>query len=66
MNIITVNWNPKKIDDLRWNEICAQIVEKFGLPGNRYVTEVCESYMKFKFEDEKDSTMCRLFLSEYL
>ena len=66
MNTITVNWNPKKINQIEWNEICARIVEQFGLPGNRYITEVCEDYMKFDFKNEQDSTMCRLSLSEYL
>jgi len=66
MNDIHVNWNPKKIDHLGWNEICCRITEQFGLPGDRYVTEVSENYMKFKFRDDQDSLMCRMLLSEYL
>lgn len=66
MTEVTIPWNPKKLDQLGWNEICASIIEKFGLPGDRYVTEVCENWMKFNFKNDQDGTMCKIFLSEYL
>lgn len=47
-----------------WNETCANVVEHFGLPGNRYTTEVSENSMKFFFHDEKDALMCMLLVSE--
>jgi hypothetical protein len=30
------------------------VIEVFGLPGNRYVTELDSNYMDFKFYTEQD------------
>jgi hypothetical protein len=38
-----------------WNETCAWAVEKFGLPGDKYETQVTEDYMDFYFKDERDA-----------
>lgn len=37
-----------------WNNRLADIVEVFGLPGGRYVTELDSEYMTFKFYTEED------------
>ena len=37
-----------------WNEICAWVVEQFGLPGDRYVTHPNTDEMKFLFKNAKD------------
>lgn len=66
MTEVMIHWNPKKLNHVGWNELCASIVERFGLPGDRYVTEVCEHWMKFNFKNDQDGTMCKIFLSEYL
>ena len=47
-----------------WNETCADIVEHFGLPGDKYVTSVNTECMDFIFYDDKDALMCRLLISE--
>lgn len=49
-----------------WNELCARIIELFGLPGNKYTTEVCSDFMSFKFKNEKDAFLCKIMLSEHL
>jgi hypothetical protein len=49
-----------------WNDTTAQVVKHFGLPGDKYRTEVSVNYMKFHFIDEQDAFMCRLLLSEKL
>lgn len=49
-----------------WNESCAMIIEHFGLPGQRYTTEVSADYMKFFFKTEQDALMCNLLLSDRL
>lgn len=59
---ITVPWRNQK--DMWWNETCARIIEHFGLPGGRYVTEVSTECMHFDFENEKDELMCRLLISD--
>jgi hypothetical protein len=69
LNVVKVKWNHEQdpyVSNAWWNETCALIMERFGLPGDRYNTCVTENYMDFIFNDQKDATMCRLFLSERL
>jgi hypothetical protein len=65
MNIIQIPWTGYQ-SNIWWNNVCADVVEHFGLPGNKYTTEVSENAMKFCFRDEKDALMCRLLVSEYV
>ena len=55
-------WHPGPVS---WNEICAQVVEQFGLPGDRYTTEVGIFDMGFVFQDEQDLLLFKLKWSEY-
>ncbi len=59
---VTVPWQSQAND--WWNETCAQIVEHFGLPGGKYVTEVSADYMHFDFTDERDALLCKIMISE--
>lgn len=43
-----------------WNEICANAIQKFGLPGDRYFTHATEEYMDFYFTDERDAIVFEL------
>ncbi len=64
MTEIKIAWeNHKSLD---WNETCARIVERFGLPGEKYTTEVSVDYMKFFFKDERDALLCKIMISEEL
>ncbi len=47
-----------------WNEICAQVIEKFGLPGDRYTTEISSNWMIFYFREAEDLLMAKLTLGE--
>lgn len=47
-----------------WNDICADIVEVFGLPGDRYTSHPYENAMLFRFKSKKDFTLCQILLSE--
>lgn len=64
MNTITVPWENQS--NVWWNETCANIIEHFGLPGDRYTSHPSENYMKFVFKNDKDAFMCRLLISEAL
>jgi hypothetical protein len=64
MTEICVPW--KSQSNVWWNETCARIIEHFGLPGNRYTTEVSADDMKFFFVNDKDAFMCRIMISEEL
>ena len=60
--VVTVPWESQS--NHWWNETCADIVEHFGLPGDKYVTSVNTECMDFIFYDDKDALMCRLLISE--
>lgn len=49
-----------------WNDICASVVEHFGLPGDKYTTAVTDLEMKFEFKNEKDALLCKMMLSEHI
>ena len=61
-NVVTVPW--KSQSNVWWNQTCANIIEVFGLPGGRYVTEVSSECVHFFFENEKDAFMCKLMISD--
>jgi len=62
MVTIKVPW--KNQSNIWWNETCANIIEIFGLPGDKYTTEVSANEMLFFFQNEKDAMMCMLLISE--
>ncbi len=64
MNIVNVPW--KSQSNVWWNEVCAKIIEQFGLPGDRYTSHPSESCMKFIFKNEQDAFMCKILISEAL
>ena len=61
---IKIPWTNQKA--VWWNETCASVVEHFGLPGDRYTTEVNIDYMKFNFKTEHDAFMCKILVSDRL
>ena len=62
--VIRIPWT--KGNDYRWNELCADVVEVFGLPGNRFVSHPTMDHMDFHFKNKKDADLCRILLSEKL
>ena len=61
---VKVLWNNQ--NGFWWNETCALVLEHFGLPGTKYTSHPETDQMTFRFNNEKDATMCRLLLSERL
>jgi hypothetical protein len=49
-----------------WNEVCAQGVELFGLPGDRYITDVTADHMTWIFRQPHDALLFKLKFSEHL
>ncbi len=43
-----------------WNIVCADCVEKYGLPGDKYVTHATADFMNFHFKNEKDAIVFNL------
>jgi hypothetical protein len=60
---VLVDWNPNRNSGF-WNEICADIIEVFGLPGDRFVSSPTEDFMIFTFKNKKDAALCRILISE--
>lgn len=58
-----IAWHSK--GTMSWNEICAQVIEQFGLPGDRYFTEVGLLEMAFIFRNPQDLLLFKLKWSEY-
>jgi hypothetical protein len=56
---LTLHWGKNDYMEL-WNMRMAQVVELFGLPGDRYVTDVNENSMTFWFRDANDALLFRL------
>ena len=61
---ICVPW--KNQTNVWWNETCARIIDHFGLPGDKYTTEVSSMEMKFLFRDDRDALLCKIMISEEL
>jgi hypothetical protein len=55
-----LDWNDNYNEMLRWNEMLANVVEVFGLPGDRYITDVDVDDMTFWFRDPHDALLFRL------
>ena len=43
-----------------WNMACIWMIEEFGLPGDKYKTELNENYMIFDFNEQEDAAMAAL------
>ena len=63
---VVVPWSARLDTVSAWNEICAQGMEMFGLPGHRYITEVNGNDMTWWFRDEQDALIMTLKFSEVL
>lgn len=51
--------------DQNWNNMLADIVDQFDLPGHRYVTSLTGDLMRFHFKSEQDLLLFKLKWSEY-
>jgi hypothetical protein len=59
-------WIEWKYEKMPWNEICAKVIEIFGLPGDRYSTSPSTHFLVFRFKSKKDFMLAEILLSEYL
>lgn len=61
-HVVSVPW--KGQSNFWWNEACADIMDVFGLPGNKYTSHPTENKMDFYFRDERDAFMCKMLISD--
>lgn len=63
---VVIPWSSTLDSVTAWNEICAQGMEMFGLPGNRYITEANVNDLTWWFKDPRDALLMTLKFSEQL
>ena len=56
---IKIDWEIRDGYD-SWNEICTVVIEKFGLPGEKYTTELSNDCMIFNFKEPEDALLAKL------
>ena len=60
----TVPWTDRRNPMFYWDDLCANAVELFGLPGDRYITDISERSMTWSFRSDHDAVLFRLKFSE--
>jgi hypothetical protein len=60
--VVSLPW--KGQSEYWWNEACADVIEVFGLPGDRYTSHPTTNNMDFYFRSEKDYQLCKILLSD--
>jgi hypothetical protein len=63
---VVIPWSAQLDTVTAWNEVCAQGMEMFGLPGNRYITEANVNDMTWWFCNEQDALIMTLKFSEVI
>ena len=61
---VVVPWSARLDTMSAWNEICAQGMEMFGLPGGRYITDANVTDMTWYFRDPHEALLMTLKFSE--
>jgi hypothetical protein len=49
-----VNWGYSMDTVSQWDDVCIWAIEMFGLPGERYITEINVNDMTWWFRDAQD------------
>jgi hypothetical protein len=47
-----------------WDDVCIYAIEHYGLPGEKYITDISVDRMVWSFKDPKDALMFKLRWSE--
>ena len=56
----TIPWVDQTNTRLYWDTTCVEAIEVFGLPGDRYITDIGEQWMTWSFCDSKDAVFFKL------
>jgi hypothetical protein len=62
VHVVSIPWAGQK--EYRWNETYADVLDVFGLPGDRYTSHPSQDKMDFYFKSERDATLCKVLISE--
>jgi len=61
---IKVDWKLGQDSSKWWDKVCIDIMEVFGLPGDRYTSHPHTDCMLFRFNSHKDYQLCKILLSD--
>jgi hypothetical protein len=64
VHVVRLHWDGQ--GQFWWNEACADVLEVFGLPGERFTSHPTMDAMDFHFKSKKDAELCKILLSEKL
>ena len=62
VHVVSLPWRGQ--NKFWWNDACADVLEVFGLPGERFTSHPGMDKMDFYFKSERDAELCRILLSE--
>ena len=58
------SWTSESQKAVPWNILCSRVIERFGMPGDKYTTEMTGSAMVLYFKDAEDAFAAKLMLGE--
>lgn len=61
---VTVNWGRGADTMEYWDRLCIASIEMFGLPGDRFITDIGADQMIWAFRSDKDALLFKLKFSE--
>lgn len=64
VHVVSIPW--KGQSNKLWNEACANVLEVFGLPGNKFTSHPTADKMDFRFKSIKDAELCKILLSDHI
>ena len=57
---VTIMWGVGAENETQWNDISIWCVETFGLPGDRYITDISTEHMTWFFRSDQDAVFMQL------
>ena len=61
---VAVWWSEGMRGVSAWDDVCIYAIEHYGLPGDRFITDISADRMIWSFRDPKDALMFKLRWSE--
>jgi len=61
---VTVKWGRGADTMEYWNQMSIASIELFGLPGNRFITDISAEHMTWSFRSDRDALLFKLKFSE--
>ena len=57
---VTILWGAGAENSTQWNDISIWCIETFGLPGEKYITDISTDHMTWFFKSDKDAVFMKL------